>query len=265
MATTIRDDVGLLFGLLKVYDIPGLAKIRLGRPNDGGYVVAKELCERSKRLFSIGVGDDVSFEEDFHKLNPGATIKCFDPTIEGIETAAPIQFYKNGIEPVDQSFSLGETIDPELGTVGPHTIKVDIEGDEIYMPLDDLPQCDQLIIEMHLFTVQYNGKHSPYFTRLNRALYDRVNRDLLFEHTMLLWRILQWFYLFHIHGNNSLPKVEFGGHLFPPLLEMTFVNKRVASGNVESADRFPGPIDMPNKTDRPDFESLFPFRVEEAC
>ena len=67
--------------------------------------------------------------------------------------------------------------------------------------------------------------------------------------------------LYHIHGNNSLPKVSFDGYEFPPLLEMTFIDNDVIKERTLSKDTFPTAIDQPNKTDRPDFESLFPFKV----
>ncbi|MEK9780982.1 MAG: FkbM family methyltransferase [Gammaproteobacteria bacterium] len=42
--------------------------IRLGRDYDGGYVVSESDVRKADLLISLGIADDWSFEEDFHKL-----------------------------------------------------------------------------------------------------------------------------------------------------------------------------------------------------
>ena len=44
--------------------------IRLGRPNDGGYVVTKKILSISDGLLSYGINKDWSFEKDFWKQKP---------------------------------------------------------------------------------------------------------------------------------------------------------------------------------------------------
>lgn len=41
--------------------------IRLGRPNDGGYLVELNSILNTKTLISFGISSDWSFEEDFKK------------------------------------------------------------------------------------------------------------------------------------------------------------------------------------------------------
>lgn len=41
--------------------------IRLGRSNDGGYLIGKNSINNSKYLISMGLDLDWSFEEDFKK------------------------------------------------------------------------------------------------------------------------------------------------------------------------------------------------------
>ena len=41
--------------------------IRIGRDNDGGYLVEKKSFENTECLISLGINDDWSFEEDFLK------------------------------------------------------------------------------------------------------------------------------------------------------------------------------------------------------
>ena len=64
---------------LKPINYEGL--IRLGRKNDGGYVVAKQDVLKSKTLISLGINDDWSFEESFFSLNNKIKIYCFDGSV----------------------------------------------------------------------------------------------------------------------------------------------------------------------------------------
>ena len=56
--------------------------IRIGRDNDGGYLVEKKSLENTQSLISLGICDDWSFEEDFLKKNKNISIKCFDDQLD---------------------------------------------------------------------------------------------------------------------------------------------------------------------------------------
>ena len=43
--------------------------LRVGKNNDGGYLICKKSLEESKFLLSFGISDDFSFEENFKKIN----------------------------------------------------------------------------------------------------------------------------------------------------------------------------------------------------
>ena len=55
--------------------------IRLGKENDGGYLVEKESLLNSKGLISFGLSYDWSFEKDFFRHN-SIPIHCYDPTVK---------------------------------------------------------------------------------------------------------------------------------------------------------------------------------------
>ena len=55
--------------------------IRVGRNYDGGYIIAKKALNNSKYLYSFGLYDDWSFEENFLKKNKKAKIFIFDGSI----------------------------------------------------------------------------------------------------------------------------------------------------------------------------------------
>jgi len=57
--------------------------VRLGKNNDGGYLVCKNSIEVSDCLISFGISDDFSFEEDF-KNKKNIPIFAYDPTSTNI-------------------------------------------------------------------------------------------------------------------------------------------------------------------------------------
>ena len=59
----------------------GLYKlIRVGKDNDGGYLVCEESVINSDTLISFGISDDFSFEEHFQKIN-NINILAYDHTV----------------------------------------------------------------------------------------------------------------------------------------------------------------------------------------
>jgi hypothetical protein len=196
--------IDLFFDALKVYDVPGFTKVRVGRKCDGGYVVLDKLCSGST-VYAYGIGDDVSFEEDFVQRYNGKA-RCFDHTVDGIpSTDSRISFQKTGLgtgEPhlhlVHEDFTVDDNLTPKL-------LKIDVE----YNEWDYLTKWfyhtgafHQIIIELHILPVrtfhppvpykvgeqkytdgtkhdmiQYAGC-SPYFQRMYADFDDRMNRDL---------------------------------------------------------------------------------------
>ena len=55
--------------------------IRIGRDNDGGYVIPYEIISKMDVLLSYGVKNDWSFEKDFYKINSNVKIHCYDHTL----------------------------------------------------------------------------------------------------------------------------------------------------------------------------------------
>ncbi len=52
--------------------------VRLGKKNDGGYLVGEETVKKAEALISFGIKNDWSFEKDFRKINNKSKIKCYD-------------------------------------------------------------------------------------------------------------------------------------------------------------------------------------------
>ena len=54
---------------------------RIGKENDGGYLINSEAILKSDYLLSFGIFDDWSFEKNFIKYNKSAKIFCYDDII----------------------------------------------------------------------------------------------------------------------------------------------------------------------------------------
>ena len=54
---------------------------RIGKDNDGGYVIPSKSIGDTDHLFSFGMYDDWSFESDFRKKNPNIQIIVFDKSV----------------------------------------------------------------------------------------------------------------------------------------------------------------------------------------
>ena len=51
---------------------------RIGKRNDGGYLVGLDSIKKTKTLISYGINDDWSFEKDFYEINDKINIISFD-------------------------------------------------------------------------------------------------------------------------------------------------------------------------------------------
>jgi len=252
--------INKFFNLIKVYDTE-YTKVRVGNKEDGGYVVAKELAEKTDCVYSFGIGDDISFEEDFcNEFNP-EKVRCFDHTIEGVATDIDkIEFNKLKLSP--DLLTRDDIYSSSL-------LKIDVEWDEWDffsggLGLFNLFGFNQIIIELHIINpAEDNTWKTTYFTKFYKNIYSKINNDIFRKYYFVLNYLLSIFTIVHIHGNNSLIKTRLGGYEFPPLLELTLVRSNLIKKRKLTKETFPiKGLDYPNKTDRPDFESIFPFKHE---
>ena len=142
-------------------------KVRIGSPNDGGYVVM-ELPGTYDVLISGGIGKDVTFEQQMMQLNPDIqTCLAFDGTINFLpcENKDPkIKFYRQNLGASNNSRICN--LSQHLKDVRNAFLKIDIEGHEfrllssLYMH-DLLKNVKQLIVEFH--TAGEIAKHAEYF------------------------------------------------------------------------------------------------------
>lgn len=246
--------LGDFFDKIRVVDCE-LTKTRIGGPHDGGYVALNEICKKTDKVLTFGVGDDVSFELDFVKRYP-ATQKftLCDPTIMELpETHDKFEHVRKYAHQVGFD-----------GYSGYSLLKMDIEWWEWEflrkINADDLKKFSQILIELHVFHLEQkqNGM-SNYFHMLYREVFEHENAKLFARYSEMIDKILKNFYIVHIHANNSLPKVYLDAWSFPPLIELSLIRKDLAGEVIKTREKFPTTIDRVNKTDRPDVINYYPI------
>ena len=216
--------------------------IRIGRDNDGGYLVEKKSFENTECLISLGINDDWSFEEDFLKKK-NIIIKCFDDVLDEkfllkkiikqfisffyrrnfsllkncisnyfsfLRIKKKLQFNKKRISYND----LNKILNQETNNI---FLKIDIEGHE-YRILDDLlinqKKIVGLVIEFHDCDIHL----------------EKITKFLsLFNLTLV-----------HIHGNN-FAETDLNGNIV--ILELTFSKNPT---QVSDICVLPNKLDMPN-------------------
>ena len=226
--------------------------IRLGRKNDGGYLVSESDVTASEKLLSFGIYDDWSFEENFVKIND-VPIVAFDAS-SGLKLLlkkarrrlASFKFFK-ALYFLGRAFSfttfftdkrifvsqfVGLDLPPihismekvfEDWATKKLFLKMDIEGSE-YRCLEAIIQNQEkicgLAIEFH--NVDLHLDKINYFIK-------KLNLNLI-----------------HVHANNSSPVTSFG---VPLVLELTFSRNCAVSPRETS---LPHKLDAPNDPRKPE-------------
>lgn len=202
--------------------------IRLGKNNDGGYLVNSHDITKTKNFFSFGVGEDFSFEMDFLKKNK-VPAKLYDSCLDQNKKHNDIVFHSKNIGnnsddyPISKVFYNSDHI----------FLKCDIEGNE-YQILDDIINFDDLytglIIEFH-----------------DVSLYKNFNLVTNFIGKTRLK-------LVHLHVNNYMYYKTNNGAM-PDVLELTFSSSHNIS--YEKNLTLPNLLDMPNNPKDLEFSITF--------
>ena len=196
--------------------------IRLGKDNDGGYIINKLDVLKSNELISFGIGSDTSFEEDFINLNP-VNVKTYDSTIE----LSMFKHYKENITSKNIKSILKDTQNKFF-------LKCDIDGGE-YEIFEDL--------------INYSHKMSG----LAIELHSISNRDNFNEIMNFISKLdLK---LIHSHLNNYSYYIMDEQIYVPDVIELSFSSSINISynNNIE----LPHVLDMPNNQNDHEFKIFF--------
>ena len=234
----------------KEYDL-----IRIGKDNDGGYLVDKESFLKTEEIVSLGINDDWSFEEESLKLIKNVKINCFDDKLDEkfllkkILNQAILVFYnknfkllknyifnffsfkklKKKIYFVKKSIFYSD-LDNILKKCDTNNIflKIDIEGGE-YRILNEILKNQNRIIGM---VIEFHD-----FDLHKKKIYDFIE-SLNLE-------------IVHIHGNN-FAKCDPDGDI--TVLEVTFGRTPIALSN---KNVLPNKLDMSNDANKEEIKLNF--------
>ncbi len=227
---------------LRVFDVCDKIKVRLGRDNDGGYVML-EAFEDVSKAYSLGISDDVSW--DTAVANRGIEVFQYDHTISALpDDHERFHWSKVGIE---AEKSTATDLDTLAGLIERNThqgeenliLKCDIKGSEWGMlaeaDLSTLGQFKQIVVEVHFLGDFYDAAYV--------GLLDRAIAKLTSHHRVV-----------HVHGNNCAPYLVFGGVPFPSVIELTLFRVEPGVCFRDSQETFPTSLDMPCSPHRVDLQ-----------
>lgn len=236
----LQDTVLFALRRMEPYELVGYEKVRVGRNNDGGYVMIDDF-DGIEAAYSIGINDDVSWDDDI--ADRGIPVFQYDHTITAPPSPRPeFHWQKLGLAAHDEVSSSLTSLRTEIEK-NKHSkskdliLKIDIEDAEwdvfSLMETQTLRSFRQIVAEFHnLQTLNEFGRS----TKIIRAL-----SNLAIDHRPV-----------HVHANNNGEWVILGSIPVPTVLEITFVRRDVDKHFVANSDPLPGRFDMPNRVDRPD-------------
>jgi len=229
--------------LWKTFQTCGQCKnfVRLGEPNDGGYLTCTDGIQPGQLLaaYSMGVEHHDKWSEDVASWLK-VPVNQFDCTVSGSSCKA-CKFHKkcivtaDGAHPVPghekEGWSLAQALAETSQTNAPDRsllMKMDIEASEwpIFAsePKEALQKFSQLIVEFHW--LQQVKNHPVYLQAMQHIL------DAGFK-------------VAHLHGNNYSPMFYQDGDQVPQVVEVTFVHS-AARPNGCAPDQLYETLDTPN-------------------
>ena len=244
---------------------------RLGRNQDGGYVVSFNSAINSNYLISFGLGLDWSFELDYLEFNKKGKVLIYDHTINFKTFLYPfikclkrfltfrknirdvrsrfnellnyftfinkknVNYYRKKIDKVSSKKEESlKNILQKNPLIKKFILKVDIEGSEFNI-IDEIinfsNNIDMLIIEFHDLDKQEK----------------RFHKEIL--------KLINHFDIIHIHGNNHCNLNNYG---LPIAIELTLLNKSYNLEKIEEKISFPlRELDYPNNPELEDIKFTF--------
>lgn len=204
--------------------------IRIGSPNDGGYLVPDDLEEISA-CFSPGVEVNSSFELDLlQKTNIGSHLA--DYSVDGPPANfIPKSFIKKFLGPNNNAIHI--TLEnwvksqSEFNLSQDFLLQMDIEGGEyltlLTTPHEVLKRFRIIVLEIHAIECWAH----PLFFNTVEAMFEKI---------------LENFYVVHNHPNNHGAILNLNGFSTPQFLEITLLRKDRSEPRGFCSE-FPHPLD----------------------
>lgn len=248
----------------------GYELIRLGAKHDGGYVIDKNSILKADALISLGISTDWSFDQDFQKLNPNASVHGYDHTVSE-------KFFKRGLrkslkrflslrcsfDEVLEHYQLLKSYQVFFQGKNKHLQKRvhnrhDIDCDITLQEIIDSVNSENIFLKIDIEGSEYRIidvilKNASKINAIAIEFHDTEPLRLVFCDAVK--RLLNEFELIHIHGNNCSPVGVDG---LPEALEITFVRKnpQIITSKKQVSLPLVG-LDSPNNIHREDYLMKF--------
>lgn len=234
-----------LVARLTPMDLDGAQFVRVGRPNDGGYVMVEGFGSDTVDLaYSFGIGRDASWDSAMAARD--IPVLMFDDCISSPPpSAAGCRFIPLGVTG-RRVLPTRRTLEQFVAEHAPQgsdrlILKMDIENKEWDVldlaPTEVLDRFSQVVIELHDLTT---------------AVYDEAR---LSQRLPVLDKLNRTHQVVHVHGNATTPRppVWIGPLVVPDALEVTYVRRRDVEPRLRPNTRiFPTALDQPTHLGGPD-------------
>jgi hypothetical protein len=228
-------------------DQPNL--IRLGGKMDGGYVVPQVAIDCAHGLLSLGLGDDFTFDQDWHTLKPLDPIHMYDASVTGDSIHITInpsvrasidikaeykKFFQGNVQHIPEYIS-AENFAQALDRMGVSQVfvKMDIEGAE-YALIDLFVEYHERIVGIAMEWHQCTKRNDKWRSAVQR--------------------LKQYYDIVHVHGNNHVNHDD--ENIFG-CMELTHVRRDILSSQQLRKQIYLPGIDYSNVHGHDDFEYYF--------
>jgi hypothetical protein len=261
--------------------------VRLGRDNDGGYVVSARSLRDCNVLIGLGINTDWSFEEAVLARHPGMALIGVDGTVSPRRLLNLAAWQKLKAVALGTQGRLGEATDAWRSSQWylqtrrafrdfferPRRVfleKMILDADCISdsgICWADVVRCarsfepedsSRWFVKMDIEGAEYRvlPELLESAEHIDGMAVEFHDCDLMARHVdSLLERLSEHLVVVHVHGNNNAPLIR--GSTCPRLLEVSFVNRRLLDANEMTRPndrRYPTELDQPNRADKADYE-----------
>jgi len=224
----------------------GLELIRIGSPNDGGYLIPQAIHQEYNGglLLSPGVAANWDFEMELSQKF-GVDIAMCDASISEVQEFSGLRSFRPlwlKQRTTSDSISLEDWIVETRSDRGEKLfLQMDIEGFEYEVisttSREVLKKFEYIVVEIHNVDMCLN-------------LYEFVAKFLPF-----IRKLTKDFTPIHAHTNNCCATVTRFGREIPVVLELTLVNNRWVDKNTSIYENLPHPFDANNFPEMPSIDT----------
>jgi hypothetical protein len=237
---------------------------RVGRSEDGGYVVDTSVLKKFDNLISFGLGSDWSFELDFIKKKINAKVHVYDHTTDIFIYIKPlIKCFKRFITYRKKYKDLSERFLQLINYVSfinlknvlffrekiTYPIKIKKKESDIEKAFSRISPQINLILKIDIEGSEYEiiDEIIKYSERIEMLILEFHSLDEKEESfTSSIKKLQNKFDIIHVHGNNHCAKSLSG---LPIAIEVTLLSKKYTPEKIEYICDFPlKDLDFPNNS-----------------